>query len=207
MGAAAFQRQVVSEGNRATARLVAAEAASVREVRPGLSKQLSLVAYRLDPDTGTPSVLDGELQSGAKWVNLGLILPGVEPGGRLESAAKWNALSRTESASRPLPRSTTRSGRGCATRCRRTVERLRPSPPGPSGLKPLLVSYGDTNVPSDGDIPGGQRQCSSHQERAYERKPRSDERDRGSNLRPMSMRHWLLATPGRQPSLTVNAEE
>jgi hypothetical protein len=32
------------------------------------------------------------LQSGAKWVNLGLILPGVEPGGRLESAAKWNAL-------------------------------------------------------------------------------------------------------------------
>jgi hypothetical protein len=32
------------------------------------------------------------LQSGAKWVNLGLILPGVELGGRLESAAKWNAL-------------------------------------------------------------------------------------------------------------------
>jgi hypothetical protein len=88
VGAAAFQRQVVSEGNRATARLVAAEAASVREVQPGLSKQLSLVAYRLDPDTGTPSGLDGELQSGAKWV----ILPGVEPGGRLESAAKWNAL-------------------------------------------------------------------------------------------------------------------
>jgi Domain of unknown function (DUF5655)/Domain of unknown function (DUF4287) len=32
------------------------------------------------------------LQSGAKWVNVGLILPGVEPSGRLESAAKWNAL-------------------------------------------------------------------------------------------------------------------
>jgi len=32
------------------------------------------------------------VQPGAKWVNLGLILPGVEPGGRLESAAKWNAL-------------------------------------------------------------------------------------------------------------------
>jgi Domain of unknown function (DUF5655)/Domain of unknown function (DUF4287) len=32
------------------------------------------------------------LQPGAKWMNLGLILPGVEPGGRLESAASWNAL-------------------------------------------------------------------------------------------------------------------
>jgi hypothetical protein len=32
------------------------------------------------------------LQSGAKWVNLGLVMPGVEPVGRLESAAKWNAL-------------------------------------------------------------------------------------------------------------------
>jgi len=32
------------------------------------------------------------LQPGAKWLNLGLILPGVESGGRLESAAKWNAL-------------------------------------------------------------------------------------------------------------------
>jgi len=32
------------------------------------------------------------LQPGAKWLNLGLILPGVEPGGRLESAAKWNEL-------------------------------------------------------------------------------------------------------------------
>ncbi|MDQ6789317.1 MAG: DUF5655 domain-containing protein [Candidatus Dormibacteraeota bacterium] len=32
------------------------------------------------------------LQPGAKWVNLGLILPGAEPGGRLEAALKWNAL-------------------------------------------------------------------------------------------------------------------
>ena len=32
------------------------------------------------------------LQGGARGVNLGLILPGVEPGGRLESAARWNAL-------------------------------------------------------------------------------------------------------------------
>jgi Domain of unknown function (DUF5655)/Domain of unknown function (DUF4287) len=32
------------------------------------------------------------LQPRARWVNLGLILPGVEPGGRLESADKWNAL-------------------------------------------------------------------------------------------------------------------
>lgn len=32
------------------------------------------------------------LQPGGRWVDLGLILPGVEAGGRLEPAAKWNAL-------------------------------------------------------------------------------------------------------------------
>jgi uncharacterized protein DUF5655/uncharacterized protein DUF4287 len=32
------------------------------------------------------------LQPGARWVNVGLILPGVEPAGRLEPAARWNAL-------------------------------------------------------------------------------------------------------------------
>ena len=32
------------------------------------------------------------LQPGARWVNLGLVLPGVEPAGRLEPAARWNAL-------------------------------------------------------------------------------------------------------------------
>lgn len=34
----------------------------------------------------------GMLQAGARGVNVGLVLPGVEPVGRLESAAKWNAL-------------------------------------------------------------------------------------------------------------------
>ena len=32
------------------------------------------------------------LQPGARWVNLGLVLPGAADGGRLELAAKWNAL-------------------------------------------------------------------------------------------------------------------
>jgi len=32
------------------------------------------------------------VQVASKWVNLGLILPGVEPRERLEPAAKWNAL-------------------------------------------------------------------------------------------------------------------
>lgn len=32
------------------------------------------------------------LQPGAKWVNLGLVLAKQRPAGRLESAAKWNAL-------------------------------------------------------------------------------------------------------------------
>jgi hypothetical protein len=32
------------------------------------------------------------LQPGARWVNLGLVLARQSPAGRLESAAKWNAL-------------------------------------------------------------------------------------------------------------------
>jgi hypothetical protein len=32
------------------------------------------------------------LQPGAKWINVGLVLPKRPPAGRLESAAKWNAL-------------------------------------------------------------------------------------------------------------------
>jgi len=32
------------------------------------------------------------LRPGAKWVNVGLVLPGVASGDRLEPAAKWNAL-------------------------------------------------------------------------------------------------------------------
>lgn len=32
------------------------------------------------------------LQPGARWINLGLVLPRHAPAGRLESAAKWNAL-------------------------------------------------------------------------------------------------------------------
>ena len=32
------------------------------------------------------------LQPGGKWLNVGLILPEHSSGGRLEPAAKWNAL-------------------------------------------------------------------------------------------------------------------
>jgi hypothetical protein len=32
------------------------------------------------------------LQPGARWINLGLVLAKQPAGGRLESAAKWNAL-------------------------------------------------------------------------------------------------------------------
>jgi Domain of unknown function (DUF4287)/Domain of unknown function (DUF5655) len=32
------------------------------------------------------------LQPGARWVNVGLVLPGVAAAGRLESATKWNSL-------------------------------------------------------------------------------------------------------------------
>jgi hypothetical protein len=38
------------------------------------------------------------------------------------------------------------------------------SAPGPRRLRPLLLRYEDTNVPGNGDIPGGQRQSSSHED-------------------------------------------
>jgi len=67
--ATAFQRQAVARGDLALARLVAAEAESVRSSQPSLAKQLSLVAYRLSPTDGagavfasqrTPGVLDSD---------------------------------------------------------------------------------------------------------------------------------------------------
>jgi len=47
------------------------------------------------------------LQPGAKWVNLGLILPERQPEGRFEDAAKWTRCSRTAFGSQPPRRSMT----------------------------------------------------------------------------------------------------
>ncbi|WP_405944363.1 caspase family protein [Streptomyces sp. NBC_01020] len=60
-GAAAgvFQRQAVAQRNHAVARLVAAEADELRDTQPGLAKQLSMVAYRMDPGAGTATLLAG----------------------------------------------------------------------------------------------------------------------------------------------------
>jgi WD40 repeat protein len=63
-----FQRQATAQRNHAIARLVAAEAGSVRSGQPGLAKQLYMVAYRMDPQANaaslfaaleTPGVFDG----------------------------------------------------------------------------------------------------------------------------------------------------
>jgi hypothetical protein len=67
--AALFQRRAVAQRNIALARLIASEADNVRSAQPGLAKQLSLVAYQLDPDSGegaiyasqqSPGVFDGD---------------------------------------------------------------------------------------------------------------------------------------------------
>jgi hypothetical protein len=69
IGAALFQRQAVDQRNRAVARLIAAEAEDLRDRQPGLAKQLSLVAYRMDREAGagaifnsqqTPGILNGQ---------------------------------------------------------------------------------------------------------------------------------------------------
>lgn len=47
--ATVYQRQAASQRGHAVARLVANEAISLRDTEPGLAKQLSIAAYRMDP--------------------------------------------------------------------------------------------------------------------------------------------------------------
>ncbi|MFE2839540.1 AAA family ATPase [Streptomyces mirabilis] len=47
--ATVYQHQANSQRGHAVARLVATEAASLRDTQPGLAKQLSIAAYRMDP--------------------------------------------------------------------------------------------------------------------------------------------------------------
>ncbi|AXI78173.1 caspase, EACC1-associated type [Peterkaempfera bronchialis] len=57
--AVAYQRRAAAERNQAVGRLVAAEADRLRENQPGLAKQLSVLAYRLDPQANTAPLLSG----------------------------------------------------------------------------------------------------------------------------------------------------
>ncbi|MFD8806181.1 AAA family ATPase [Streptomyces sp. NPDC059597] len=67
--AAVYQHEAASQRGRAVARLMANEAVSLRDTQPGLAKQLSVAAYRLDPDLSvapllsmleTPGAYDGQ---------------------------------------------------------------------------------------------------------------------------------------------------
>ncbi|WP_225840338.1 caspase family protein [Streptomyces sp. NK08204] len=55
--AAVYQVQAATQRTHAVARLVAAEADRLRDTDPGLAKQLSIVAYRMDPGTNTAPLL------------------------------------------------------------------------------------------------------------------------------------------------------
>ncbi|WP_328318186.1 caspase, EACC1-associated type [Streptomyces sp. NBC_00388] len=65
VAAGVFQREAVAQRNHAVARLVAAEADALRGTRPGLAKQLSMTAYRLDPGAGIATLLAGQESAGA----------------------------------------------------------------------------------------------------------------------------------------------
>ncbi len=56
--AVANQRQAAAQRDHAVARLAAAEAEKLRDSQPGLAKQLSIVAYRMDPQANTAPLLD-----------------------------------------------------------------------------------------------------------------------------------------------------
>ncbi|WP_018549571.1 caspase, EACC1-associated type [Streptomyces sp. LaPpAH-108] len=67
--ATVYQHEAASQRGRAVARLMANEAVSLRDTQPGLAKQLSVAAYRLDPELSvapllsmleTPGVYDGQ---------------------------------------------------------------------------------------------------------------------------------------------------
>lgn len=72
--------------------------ASVQSVYETLLQTIAALGEDIEqaPKTGYLSLRRRKqfamLQPGARWVNLGLVLPGVEAAGRLESAVKWNAL-------------------------------------------------------------------------------------------------------------------
>lgn len=72
--------------------------ASVRSVYETLLRAIAALGEDIEhaPKKGYVSLRRRKqfavLQPGARWVNLGLVLPGVEAAGRLESAVKWNAL-------------------------------------------------------------------------------------------------------------------
>ncbi|MFE3263663.1 hypothetical protein [Streptomyces sp. NPDC059215] len=55
--ATVYQRQAASERRHAVARLVANEATSLRGTEPGLAKQLSIAAYRMDPGISVAPLL------------------------------------------------------------------------------------------------------------------------------------------------------
>ncbi|MFQ3556616.1 hypothetical protein QZN11_07405 [Streptomyces gramineus] len=55
--ATVYQRQAASERRHAVARLVANEATSLRDTEPGLAKQLSIAAYRMDPGISVAPLL------------------------------------------------------------------------------------------------------------------------------------------------------
>ena len=55
--ATVYQRQAASQRGHAVARLVANEATSLRDTEPGLAKQLSIAAYRMDPGISVAPLL------------------------------------------------------------------------------------------------------------------------------------------------------
>jgi hypothetical protein len=73
-------------------------AAPLQEVYAGLLKKAVSLGKDIEqaPKKGYVSLRRRKqfamLQPGARWINLGLVLAKQPPGGRLESAAKWNAL-------------------------------------------------------------------------------------------------------------------
>ncbi|NUT32354.1 MAG: WD40 repeat domain-containing protein, partial [Hamadaea sp.] len=63
-GSLVFQRQAMQARDRDVARYLAAEAEDLRDRRPGLAKQLSLMSYRIDPEAGRGAVFNSQRTPG-----------------------------------------------------------------------------------------------------------------------------------------------
>jgi len=85
IGSVAFQRQAEQAQDRALARYLAAEAANIRDRQPGLAKQLALLAYGIDRESGHRPVFDSQSTPGQ--------LNGETPAHDLASTADGKVLA------------------------------------------------------------------------------------------------------------------
>ncbi|MDP9794988.1 WD40 repeat protein [Catenuloplanes nepalensis] len=147
--AVVFQREAAAQRDTALAGLLAAEADQLRDTQPALAKQLSVLSYRLDEDTGTGPVLAsmatrGLLNAGSRAYDLArsddgsLLAISTDDGVVLRDARGSEPVARLGDGLVPGPVALRADGRllaagvverhgGVANTTRSTIARARPT--------------------------------------------------------------------------------